>query len=35
MSKYCPIAKQVTNCTENCTQCLKDEEKAKEEHKNA
>jgi hypothetical protein len=27
MSKYCPIAKQNTNCTENCKHCLEDEEK--------
>ena len=26
MSKYCPIAKQVTNCTDNCKQCLEEEE---------
>ena len=27
MSKYCPIAKQFTNCTDNCKQCLEEEEK--------
>lgn len=29
MSKFCPIADAVTNCTENCKYCL--EEQAKEE----
>ena len=26
MAKYCPIAKKNTNCTDNCTSCLKEEE---------
>ena len=26
MSKYCPIAKQNTNCTDNCASCLREEE---------
>ena len=26
MSKYCPIAKQNTNCTDNCHYCLEQEE---------
>ena len=26
MSKYCPIAKKHTNCTDNCKQCLEEEE---------
>ena len=26
MSKYCPIAKEYTNCTDNCHFCLEDEE---------
>lgn len=30
MSKYCPIAKQVTNCTDNCKRCLEEEEKERE-----
>jgi hypothetical protein len=28
MSKYCPIAKKHTNCTDNCTACLREEELA-------
>ena len=30
MAKYCPICDQVTNCTDNCKQCLEEEEKEKE-----
>ena len=26
MSKYCPIAKKCTNCTDNCASCLEEEE---------
>lgn len=26
MSKYCPIAKEYTNCTDNCHYCLQEEE---------
>ena len=26
MAKYCPIAKQNTNCTDNCVVCLREEE---------
>lgn len=27
MSKYCPIANAVTNCTDNCNSCLEKETK--------
>lgn len=27
MSKYCPLAEEITNCTDNCKQCLEEEEK--------
>jgi hypothetical protein len=27
MSKYCPLADQITNCTDNCKECLEDEQK--------
>ena len=31
MSKrICPLDNRVTNCTENCKQCLEEEEKEKE-----
>ena len=30
MSKYCPIADEITNCTENCKDCLQEEAKEKE-----
>ena len=26
MSKYCPICDEYTNCTENCKECLREEE---------
>ena len=26
MAKYCLIAKQYTNCTDNCVPCLREEE---------
>lgn len=29
MSKYCPLANAVTNCTDNCKSCME------EEHENA
>lgn len=35
MSKYCPICDEYTNCTDNCKQCLEEEEKEKEEQNNA
>jgi hypothetical protein len=25
MSKYCPLCDAITNCTDNCIQCLKEE----------
>ena len=27
MSKYCPMCDEITNCTENCTKCMEEEEK--------
>ena len=27
MAKYCPIAKQYTNCTDNCKSCMDEENK--------
>ena len=27
MSKYCPIAEEITNCTDNCKDCLEEEER--------
>ena len=26
MSKFCPMCNQITNCTENRTQCIEEEE---------
>lgn len=26
MSKYCPMCNKHTNCTDNCTECLKEEQ---------
>lgn len=26
MAQYCPICDQITNCTEDCKQCLQEEE---------
>lgn len=26
MSQYCEIAGKITNCTDNCTECLREEE---------
>lgn len=31
MAKYCPICNEVTNCTENCNDCLKEEKREEEE----
>lgn len=31
MSKFCPLANAVTNCTDNCTACLREELKEKVE----
>lgn len=31
MSKYCPMCNQVTNCTDNCKQCLEEEEKERKQ----
>jgi hypothetical protein len=31
MSKYCPMCKQITNCTENCKECLEELEREQEE----
>ena len=31
MSKYCPMCDAVTNCTDNCTECLKEAEAEKED----
>lgn len=33
MAKYCLICKQVTNCTEDCRECLNEEEKMNSEDK--
>ena len=29
MAKYCPMCDQVTNCTDNCTECLREAEREK------
>ena len=37
MSKFCPMCNQITNCTDNCKNCLeetKNETKEKEENAN-
>ena len=26
MSKFCPLANKVTNCTDNCASCLEEDE---------
>jgi hypothetical protein len=31
MSKYCPMCNQVTNCTDNCKECLAELEREQEE----
>ena len=31
MSKYCPMCNQVTNCTDNCKECLEELENEKKE----
>lgn len=34
MSKYCPMCDAVTNCTDNCKECLEElEREQEEEHK--
>lgn len=30
MAKYCEIAGKITNCTENCRECLKEEARSRE-----
>lgn len=30
MAQYCEIARKVTNCTENCRECLEEEEKVRD-----
>ena len=30
MSKYCVLARKVTNCTENCRECLEEETKTRD-----
>lgn len=30
MSKYCPLADEITNCTDNCKSCLEEEAKERE-----
>lgn len=30
MAQYCKLCGQVTNCTEDCVECLKEEEQTKE-----
>lgn len=32
MAKYCPMCDAYTNCTDNCKQCLEDEEKERNEN---
>lgn len=34
MSKYCPICDAVTNCTDNCKDCLAELESEKKENNN-
>ena len=31
MSKYCPISKTYTNCTDNCISCMEEEERNRED----
>ena len=31
MAKYCPISKTYTNCTDNCTSCMEEEERNRED----
>ena len=33
MSKFCPIANKITNCTDNCNSCLKEQAKDEETKK--
>ena len=30
MAKYCVLARKVTNCTDNCRECLEEEEKTRD-----
>ena len=31
MSKYCPMCNQITNCTDNCKECLAELENERKE----
>ena len=33
MSKYCPIAEEITNCTDNCKTCMEEEIKMHDTYK--
>lgn len=33
MAKFCVLAKKVTNCTENCRECLEEERQEESEDK--
>jgi hypothetical protein len=33
MSKYCPMCDAVTNCTDNCKECLEELEREQEEER--
>lgn len=33
MSKFCPLANQVTNCTDNCNSCMEEEARRREQSK--
>ena len=30
MAKFCELAGKITNCTENCRECLEEEEKVRD-----
>ena len=34
MAKYCPMCNQITNCTDNCKECLKELENERKEKEN-
>lgn len=34
MAQYCPICDQITNCTEDCKQCLQEENIELSDNKN-
>ena len=34
MAKFCPMCNQVTNCTDNCKDCLEEAENEKKERAN-